>query len=81
MIKPIKIALDCSGMEKEEIDEILLVGGSTRIPRIEKEILDFFGEEKKICKSINPDEVVAYGATLQTAISMNAEAMTDILIK
>ena len=80
MINPIKIALDRSGMEKEEIDEILLVGGSTRIPRIEKEILDFFGEEKKICKSINPDEVVAYGATLQAANSMKAEAMRDILI-
>ena len=80
MINPIKIALDSSGMEKKEIDEILLVGGSTRIQRIGKEIFDFFGE-KKICKFINPDEVVAYGATLQTAISMNAEAMTDILIK
>ena len=80
MIEPIKEALKFSGLDKDEIDEIVLVGGSTRIPKVEEKIKDFFGNNKKICKSINPDEVVAYGATLQAAISMNVEALNDILI-
>ena len=80
MIKPIEDALKFSGLEKEDIDEIVLVGGSTRIPKVEDKLKEYFGEKKKICKSINPDEVVAYGATLQAAISMKVEAMNDILI-
>lgn len=80
MIIPIEDALKFSGLEKEDIDEIVLVGGSTRIPKVEEKLKEFFGERKKICKSINPDEVVAYGATLQAAVSMKVEAMNDILI-
>ena len=80
MIKPIEDALKFSGLNKKDIDEIVLVGGSTRIPKVEEMIKEFFGKNKKICKSINPDEVVAYGATLQAAISMNVEAVSDILI-
>ena len=80
MIIPVEKALDCSGLEKEDIEEIILVGGSTRIPKVEEKLLEFFGGNKKICKSINPDEVVAYGATIQAAISMNEEAVNDVLI-
>ena len=80
MIKPIEDALKFSGLNEKDIDEIVLVGGSTRIPKVEEMIKEFFGGDKKICKSINPDEVVAYGATLQAAISMNVEAVSDVLI-
>lgn len=82
MIEPIKEVLKISGLDKDEIDEIVLVGGSTRISKVEEKIKNFFVKKKKknICKSINPDEVVAYGATLQVAISMNVEALNDILI-
>lgn len=80
MVKPIEDALKFSGLNKKDIDEIVFVGGSTRIPKVEEMIKEFFGGDKKICKSINPDEVVAYGATLQAAISMNVEAVSDVLI-
>lgn len=80
MIKPVEDALKFSGLKKDDINEIVLVGGSTRIPKIEEKLKEFFGEKVKFCKSINPDEVVAYGATLQAAISMNAESLTDILV-
>ena len=80
MILPIEDALKFSNLEKEDIDEIVLVGGSTRIPKVEEKLKEFFGEKKKFCKSINPDEVVAYGATLQAAISMNEKAIKDVLI-
>lgn len=80
MIKPIEKVLKISELQKKDIDEILLVGCSTRIPKIEKDLLEFFGNNVQICKSINPDEVVAYGASLQAAISMNVEIMDDVLI-
>lgn len=54
-------------MSKEKVDEIVLVGGSTRIPKIQKLLSDFFGG-KKLEKSINPDEAVAYGAAVQAGI-------------
>lgn len=80
MIKPIEDALKFSKLGKKDIDEIVLVGGSTRIPKVEETIKNFFGGKKKICKSINPDEVVAYGATLQAAISMKVEAVSNVLV-
>ena len=54
-------------MDKSAIHDIVLVGGSTRIPKIQKLISNFF-PGKKLNKSINPDEVVAYGAAIQAAI-------------
>jgi L1 cell adhesion molecule like protein len=54
-------------MDKSKVDEIVLVGGSTRIPRIQKLLSDFF-DGKKLEKSINPDEAVAYGAAVQAGI-------------
>jgi len=61
-----------SKMSKSDIDEVVLVGGSTRIPKVQELIKNFFGG-KEPCRSINPDEAVAYGAAVQAAILTNAE--------
>src|SRR3954468_8386869 len=65
-IPPMKQALKDAGMKPEEIDEVILVGGSTRIPKIQQIVKDFFGKEPN--KSVNPDEVVAIGAAVQGAV-------------
>merc|ERR1719218_527369 len=66
-LKPVETVLEDSGLKKSEVDEIVLVGGSTRIPKIQKLIKDFFnGKEPN--RGINPDEAVAYGATVQAGI-------------
>ena len=62
---PCKQALDDAGLKKEDIDEILLVGGQTRMPMVQSKVEDFFG--KAPYKGVNPDEVVAMGAALQGA--------------
>jgi L1 cell adhesion molecule like protein len=61
-----KVLLD-SGLSKPQIDEIVLVGGSTRIPKIQSMLSDYFNG-KDLCKSVNPDEAVAYGAAVQAAL-------------
>lgn len=66
-LDPVHQVLKDSGLEKTQVDEIVLVGGSTRIPRIQKLLSDFF-DGKKLEKSINPDEAVAYGAAVQAGI-------------
>merc|ERR1712066_581014 len=64
---PVKQVLEDSGLKKNQIDEIVLVGGSTRIPKVQQLIKDFFnGKEPN--RGINPDEAVAYGAAVQAAI-------------
>ena len=65
-IEPMKQALKDAGMQPSEIDEVLLVGGSTRIPKIQQIVKDFFGKEPN--KGVNPDEVVAVGAAIQGAV-------------
>lgn len=65
-LKPCELALKDAGMTKDDIDEIILVGGSTRIPRIQQAVEDFFG--KKPSKGVNPDEVVAIGAAIQGGV-------------
>ena len=65
-LKPCAAALKDAGLSKEEIHEVILVGGSTRIPRIQEEVEKFFG--KKPNKSVNPDEVVAIGASIQGGV-------------
>merc|ERR1711879_147321 len=68
-------------MDKSSIDDIVLVGGSTRIPKIQKLLSDFFNG-KELNKSINPDEAVAYGAAVQAAILTGEthEAVSDVLL-
>lgn len=65
-IKPCETALKEAGLKVEDIDEVILVGGSTRIPAIQEAVKKFFGKEPN--KSVNPDEVVAIGAALQGAV-------------
>ncbi len=65
-LKPCQEALKDSGLDKDEIDEIILVGGSTRIPAIQEAVEKFFG--KKPNKGVNPDEVVAVGAAIQGGV-------------
>ncbi len=66
VIPPMEQALKDANLKPTEIDEILLVGGSTRIPRIQEEVKKFFGKEPN--KGVNPDEVVAIGAAVQGAV-------------
>jgi molecular chaperone DnaK len=65
-ITPCEKALKAAGLNKSDIDEIILVGGSTRIPAVQKAVEDFFG--KKPSKGVNPDEVVAIGAGIQGGV-------------
>jgi len=65
-LKPCKDALKDAGLSKNDIDEIILVGGSTRIPKIQEAVEEFFG--KKPNRSVNPDEVVAVGASIQGGV-------------
>jgi len=66
-LEPVEKALRDAKLDKGAIDEIVLVGGSTRIPKVQKLLQDFFNG-KELNKSINPDEAVAYGAAVQAAI-------------
>ena len=65
-IEPCKVALRDAGLDAKQIDEVILVGGSTRIPAIQKVVEDFFG--KVPSKGVNPDEVVAIGAAIQGGV-------------
>ncbi|HFA48530.1 MAG TPA: molecular chaperone DnaK [Bacteroidetes bacterium] len=65
-IEPCRVALKDAGMSLSDIDEVILVGGSTRIPRIQQAVEEFFG--KKPNKGVNPDEVVAIGAAIQGGV-------------
>merc|ERR1712186_11284 len=80
-MKPVQTVLKDSGLKKKDIDEIVLVGGSTRIPKIQKLVKDFFnGKEPN--RGINPDETVAYGATVQGGILSpeKNEKLNDLLL-
>jgi molecular chaperone DnaK len=65
-LEPCRKALQDAGLSKNDIDEVILVGGSTRIPRIQQAVEEFFG--KKPNKGVNPDEVVAIGASIQGGV-------------
>ncbi len=66
VIPPMQLALKDAGLKPTEIDEIILVGGSTRIPRIQEIVKEFFGKEPN--RSVNPDEVVGIGAAIQGGV-------------
>jgi molecular chaperone DnaK len=65
-LEPCRQALRDAGLRPEDVDEVILVGGSTRIPRIQQLVRDFFGKEPH--KGVNPDEVVAIGAAIQAGV-------------
>jgi len=80
-LDPVEKALRDAKMDKSSIDDIVLVGGSTRIPKVQKLLSDFFNG-KELNKSINPDEAVAYGAAVQAAILTGdtSETVSDLLL-
>ncbi|XP_059495710.1 heat shock 70 kDa protein 1B-like [Stegostoma tigrinum] len=80
-LEPVEKALRDAKLDKSQIHDIVLVGGSTRIPKIQKLLQDFFSG-KELNKSINPDEAVAYGAAVQAAILMGdkSENVQDLLL-
>merc|ERR1712211_101014 len=80
-LDPVEKALRDAKMDKSSIHDIVLVGGSTRIPKVQKLLQDFFNG-KELNKSINPDEAVAYGAAVQAAILTGdtSETVSDLLL-
>jgi molecular chaperone DnaK len=76
LLEPCKKAMADAKVSTSEIDEVILVGGSTRIPKVQKLVRDFFGKEPN--RSVNPDEVVAAGAALQGGVL--AGDVTDVLL-
>lgn len=78
---PVEQVLRDAKMSKSDIDEVVLVGGTTRIPKIQQLLSDFFNG-KELCKSLNPDECVAYGAAVQAAVltGQGNEATKDLLL-
>jgi len=80
-LEPVEKSLRDAKLDKNKIHEIVLVGGSTRIPRVQKLLQDFFNG-KELNKSINPDEAVAYGAAVQAAIlhGDKSEQVQDLLL-
>jgi molecular chaperone DnaK len=75
-IPPMRKALEDAGLKQEDIDEVILVGGSTRIPKIQEVVKSFFGKEPH--KGVNPDEVVAIGAAIQGGVL--AGDVKDVLL-
>jgi L1 cell adhesion molecule like protein len=71
-LDPVETALRDAKLDKSQIDEVVIVGGSTRIPKVQKLLQDFFGG-KELCKTINPDEAIAYGAAVQAAVLTGAQ--------
>lgn len=74
-LRPLERALKDAQMKKGDIKDIVLIGGSTRIPKIQKLLRDYF-RGKELCQGINPDEAVAYGAAIQAAILTGNQAPT-----
>jgi len=78
-LKPVEQVIKDAGFTKEKVDEIVLVGGSTRIPKVQKLLEDFFNG-KKPSKGINPDEAVAFGAAVQGGILSGEESSDKVLL-
>lgn len=75
-IEPLKMALADAGLSVSEINDVILVGGQTRMPLVQKKVTEFFGKEPR--KDVNPDEAVAMGASIQAAVL--AGDVTDVLL-
>ncbi|GFS54527.1 major heat shock 70 kDa protein Aa [Trichonephila inaurata madagascariensis] len=80
-MEPVERALTDAKLDKSKIHDVVLVGGSTRIPKVQKLLKDFFNG-KELCMSINPDEAVAYGAAVQAAVLTGSkdEKIKDVLL-
>jgi len=78
-ITPLKQALEDASLKKSEIDEIVMVGGSTRIPKIQQLVKDYFGGKELNTKKVNPDEAVAYGAAVQGCVISNQGGCGDVV--
>merc|ERR1711966_107985 len=80
-LDPVEKVIRDSKIAKSEVDDVVLVGGSTRIPKVQQLLIDYFNG-KELCKNINPDEAVAYGAAVQAAILAGdtSEKMQDLLL-
>ncbi|KAL0590190.1 hypothetical protein ABG067_001835 [Albugo candida] len=81
-MEPVEKVLRDSKLSKSQVHEVVLVGGSTRIPKVQQLLSEFFNG-KELCKSINPDEAVAFGATVQAAIlsgTEQSEKLQDLLL-
>ncbi|MBT8148001.1 MAG: molecular chaperone DnaK [Gammaproteobacteria bacterium] len=75
-LEPVKIALQDAGLDTSKIDDVILVGGQTRMPLVQKKVADYFGKEAR--KDVNPDEAVAMGAAIQAAV-LSGE-VNDVLL-
>lgn len=75
-MEPLKVALKDAGLSVSDIDDVILVGGQTRMPMVQKQVADFFGKEPR--KDVNPDEVVAIGAAVQGGVL--AGDVKDVLL-
>ena len=75
-LQPVKIALDDAGLSPSEVQDVILVGGQTRMPMVQQAVADFFGKEAR--KDVNPDEAVAMGASIQGAVL--AGDVKDVLL-
>ncbi|MCE1787508.1 Hsp70 family protein, partial [Enterobacter hormaechei] len=65
-IEPLKVALNDAGLSVSDVQDVILVGGQTRMPMVQKAVADFFGKEPR--KDVNPDEAVAMGAAVQGGV-------------
>lgn len=78
-LKPVERVLLDAGVKKSEVDDIVLVGGSTRIPKVQ-ELIETYFDGKKPSKGIHPDEAVAYGAAVQAGVLSGEEGVDDIVL-
>jgi len=78
-LKPVQKVLEDAGLKKTDIDEIVLVGGSTRIPKVQQLVKEFF-DGKEPSKGINPDEAVAYGAAVQGGVLSGEDVGGDVVL-
>ena len=78
-MKPVEQVLKDANVKKEDIDEVVLVGGSTRIPKVQQLLKEYFGG-KEPSKGINPDEAVAYGAAVQGGILSGEVGTEDVVL-
>ena len=80
-LEPVERVLNDAKMSKSDVDEVVLVGGSTRVPKVQQLLTDFFNG-KDLCKSINPDEAVAYGAAIQASIlsGVKSDKTSDLVL-